>query len=308
MRAEVRPYCAACVGLHAHGGDGERGGGGSGGADGERGWREDAGGACRQAAAGEGDGSAEAVDGSDGECGGGGVAGGDGSAGGGSAEGEGGIGSGDGGVADGGEKAVRFIGEPGNEVNIGVAAAAYRGAVEDGSAAGEDIPERGVDEGFAGGIHELAEVGVGFGVVHVDDAIAEVADEEIAGVDAEACGGREGDAIGRVQIAASDSARDEVSVEIEDVNDAASRAGDLLAGVCRRANGVGNPDLVVEDMNGPGTVAGRQVGISKGAGEFGGFEVLIEDLNRGAGAKVGREKIAGGCVGVEEGEAGIAGS
>src|SRR5581483_5149146 len=183
MRAEVRPYCAACVGLHAHGGDGERGGGGSGGADGERGWREDAGGACRQAAAGEGDGSAEAVDGSDGECGGGGVAGGDGSAGGGSAEG-------DGGVADGGEKAVRFIGEPGNEVNIGVAAAAYRGAVEDGSAAGEDIPERGVDEGFAGGIHELAEVGVGFGVVHVDDAIAEVADEEIAGVDAEACGGR----------------------------------------------------------------------------------------------------------------------
>src|SRR6202012_4748831 len=104
--------------------------------------------------------------------------------------------------------------------DAGEAAAADGGGVADRRAAGEEIPERGVDEGFTGGVEELAEVGVALGVVDVDLAVAEVDDEEVAGKDAEAGGGREGDAPGCVEIATCDGARDEVAVVVEDVDDA----------------------------------------------------------------------------------------
>src|SRR6185437_15290305 len=203
---------------------------------------------------------------------------------------------------------MRFIGEAGGEVDSGVRAAADGGAVKNRSAAGEEIPERGIDEGLAGGVHELAEVCVGLGIVGVDFAVAEVADEEVAGEDAEACGGSEGNAPGRVEIAAGDGVRDEVSVEIEDVNDAGASAGDLLATVCSGLERVGDPDLVVEDVNGPWTVVGRQGGVGERTGELGGLEVLVVDLDRIGGAEVGRDEVAGGRVGVEQSEAGIAGS
>src|SRR6202012_3682150 len=73
------------------------------------------------------------------------------------------------------------------------------------------------------------------------------------------------------------------------------------------AERVGDPDLIVEDVNGPRRVAGGQVGIGEGARERGGLEGLVVDLNLVGGAEVGREDVAGGGVGVEDGEAGIGG-
>jgi len=61
----------------------------------------------------------------------------------------------------------------------------------------DDLPETDVaagsaragvlgEDGSAGGIGDLAEVGVGVGVVDVDEAVAEIADEQVAAIDAEA--------------------------------------------------------------------------------------------------------------------------
>jgi hypothetical protein len=69
----------------------------------------------------------------------------------------------------------------------------------------------------------LAEEGEGGGIVDVDEAVAEVAYEEVAAEDAEACWG-DSDSPGRVKVAAGDGAGDEVSVEIEYVDDAVTCA------------------------------------------------------------------------------------
>ena len=71
--------------------------------------------------------------------------------------------------------------------------------------------------------------GEGGWVVGVDDAVAEVADEKIVAEDTEA-GGSDGDSPGRVEVAASDSAGDEVAVGVEDVDDSVARTDGLCIG------------------------------------------------------------------------------
>ena len=89
-------------------------------------------------------------------------------------------------------------GEAGSKVErVGVG---RRGCGGSGKAE-EELPETGVNEGLAGAVGELTEEGEGFGIVGVDDAVAEVADEDVTTEDAE--GGRSnGDSPGCVEVAA----------------------------------------------------------------------------------------------------------
>jgi len=78
------------------------------------------------------------------------------------------------------------------------------------------------------------------GVVDVDVTIAEVAYEEVASEDAKACGG-DSDAPGRVEVATSDSAGNEVAVEIEYINNAVTGPNGLdVAGGCGVISGGGD--------------------------------------------------------------------
>ena len=67
-----------------------------------------------------------------------------------------------------------------------------------------------IGEGFTGSVDELAKVGEGLGIVGVNEAVAEVSDEEIVAEDSEV-GGSEGDSPGRVEVTAGDGAGDEVA-------------------------------------------------------------------------------------------------
>jgi hypothetical protein len=111
---------------------------------------------------------------------------------------------------------VGFVGEACGDVKSVRVTCTCRGCV---TLAEDNLPEGGKGEGLAGGVGELAEEGEGCGVVDVDKAVAEVADEEVAAEDTES-GGGDGYSPGRVEVAAGDGARDEVAVEIEYVDDA----------------------------------------------------------------------------------------
>jgi hypothetical protein len=93
----------------------------------------------------------------------------------------------------------------------------------------DDLPEPAVDEGIARGVLYLAKQAEGFGIVDVDDAVAEVADEDVSTEAAEACG-REGHAPGSVQASLAERALQEVAVVIEDVDVAEAGSEDFAAG------------------------------------------------------------------------------
>ena len=102
-------------------------------------------------------------------------------------------------------------------------------AGEGGGGCGEaevELPQAGVGEGFAGAVGELAEIGEGFRIVGVDDAVTKVTDEEIVGEGAEG-GGSDGESPGCVEVAAGgDGMGDEVAVGIEDVDEAVAGSDD----------------------------------------------------------------------------------
>src|SRR5215472_10051973 len=150
------------------------------------------------------------------------------------------------------------------EVDSVRGAAAGGAAVHHRRAGCEEIPEGKIGQRCRGGVDELAAVRIVRWVVDVNDAVAEVADEEVAGKDAEVRG-CEGDAPRCIQIPAGDCAGDEVALGVEDVDDTATRTE--KGNVRRRAGAerVSNPYLVVEDVNGIWRVAGREVGIGEGA-------------------------------------------
>src|SRR5215469_16999639 len=106
--------------------------------------------------------------------------------------------------------------ETGGEVDSVRGTAAGGAAVHHRRAGGEEIPEGKIGQRCGGGVDELAAVRKISWVVDVDDAVAEVANEEVAGEDTKVrrC---EGDAPRRVQIASGDCAGDEVSLRVEDV-------------------------------------------------------------------------------------------
>src|SRR5580698_4205393 len=275
---------------------------------GKRRRREEASGSGGKAAACESDSAVESVDGSNAESRRARATRIDGRGTGGGAETKGRSSARDGSVADGAEKAVSFVGQASSEVDIGVKATADGGAIADGRTAGEELPKGRVVERLAGGVNELAKKAIGLGVVDVDGSVAEVADEEVAGEDAEAGGGSEGDAPRRVEIASGDGTRDEVATGVEYIDDAITRTsgGNVRSGGAAKC--VGDPYLIVEDVHGPRCVTGGQIGIGEGTGELSRFEGLVVDLDRVSGTKVGSDDVAGRRVDVKDGEARIGGS
>ena len=63
------------------------------------------------------------------------------------------------------------------------------------------------------------------------------------------------------------------------------------------AQGVSYEDLVADGVHGEGSVVGGEVRVGEGAGEFGGGEVAVVDLDVGARAEVGGEEEGAGGVG-----------
>jgi hypothetical protein len=80
---------------------------------------------------------------------------------------------------------VCFSGEAGGQVEgVEVAAVGCGGCGE----AEEDLPEAGVDDRLAGAIDDLTDVREGLGVEGIDDAVAQVANQDVAAEDAEGRG------------------------------------------------------------------------------------------------------------------------
>ena len=146
---------------------------------------------------------------------------------------------------------MRLVGKTSGDVErIGIAGTCGRLV----AFAEDDLPERRVGKGLAGGIGELSDEGEGGGVVDVDDAVAEVADEQVATEDAEASGS-DGYAPGSVEVAAGDGAGDEVAVEVKDIDDTIAGADGLdiacSSGSRRSAGDVANGLIV---LTGAGSV------------------------------------------------------
>lgn len=76
----------------------------------------------------------------------------------------------------------------------------------------DDLPQPGIGDDIAAGIGELAEEIVAGGIVDVDDAVAEIADQQIAAKLSEARGSQS-HAPGSVEIAAGDGALDELALD-----------------------------------------------------------------------------------------------
>ena len=108
-------------------------------------------------------------------------------------------------------------------------------------------------------------VGEGFGIVCIDDAVAEVSDKQIVAEEAEARR-REGDAPGSVEIASRNDAGDEISVDVEGAHDTVTNSADGAIRRCCRAKGVTSSRCTVIDGDLRDCSSGAKLAVPAGDG------------------------------------------
>src|SRR5215467_11915361 len=114
-------------------------------------------------------------------------------------------------------------------------------------------------------------------VIGVDDAIAEVADQDVIGKVSEGRGSRR-NAPGSIQISAGNEGSMEVSFQIESIDDSEARAGDSVV-LCGVLLSVHDHDQVPEDANSVRSVSGGQARIGQITDQVSCVKVAIEDVN-----------------------------
>ena len=93
------------------------------------------------------------------------------------------------------------------------------------------------------------------GVVNIDFAVAEVADEDVA-AEAAKGEGRPHDSPGRIQLAAGGEAPEQMTIRVEDVDKAVARAGDVVM-FLRVLLGIGHEQVAIDVLYAEWRVAGR---------------------------------------------------
>src|SRR5262249_2716616 len=190
---------------------------------------------------------------------------------------------------EGAEQRVRGAGRGGGEVQRG-------GVPRRGAVAELQRPQAGDGDGAAVGAFELAGEGVVVpGVVGVDVAVAEVADEQVAGERAEA-GRGQGDAPGRVEHPARGHALEQAAAGVEDVDEALAHAGDGAAVAGGVLLGVGDVEPAVQVLDVEGGVSAGEVGVGKGAGEAGQVELAVDHVDLAVVEVGGVKEVPGADV------------
>src|ERR1700751_2426256 len=117
-------------------------------------------------------------------------------------------------------------------------------------------------------------------IIGIDDAVAEVADQDVIGEVSEGRGSR-GNAPGSIQISAGNEGSVEVSFQVESIDDSEAGAGGsgVLCGVLLS---VRDHDEVAEDANSGRSISGRQARIGQITGQVSCVKVAIEDIDLAA--------------------------